>query len=249
MKISTFLGAAAASALLIVSAQAADVFVAEVVEAPAPAPAASWDGVFIGLHTGYGWTDTTVSRTGNIPAPDMFWGISPDGVLGGLQVGYNYQHNNLLFGVIGDISMTGMSDTGAQMVPPGNLITWETEYDWLATIRARGGWLWNDQTLFYAHGGVAFTDVTTPFVTSGGPMNGVSLGGSETGWVAGAGVETKISDMVSFFAEYSYIDFGSSSSVTFNPPGPPTVLTYTVDNDPINAIKIGFNVKLWSPGN
>lgn len=35
----------------------------EVIVAPTPpVPAATWDGLFVGGHAGYAWTDTTVSR-------------------------------------------------------------------------------------------------------------------------------------------------------------------------------------------
>lgn len=235
----SLLGAIAISAMSIAGAQAADVVVDEVVLAPPPAPAASWDGLFVGLHTGYGWSETNVTRAG--PGPSWAVPADVDGVLGGLQIGYNFQHNNLLFGVIGDVSLTGMSESG--VAPFGPPITWDNEYNYLATIRGRVGWIWNDSTLIYAHGGVAFTDMETTFAAPG-PVDGLTISGDDTGWVAGAGVEASVSDRVTVFAEYSYIDFGSTNSLS---PGGP--FTYTQDNDPINAVKIGVNFKLWQPGN
>ncbi|MCY6380012.1 outer membrane protein [Hoeflea prorocentri] len=246
------LGTMIVSAMVTSVAGAADVFVEEVAvaPAPAPAPASAWDGLFVGVHAGYGWTDTTVSRTVGPPA-NVFSSsqISPNGVLGGFQAGYNYQHNNLVFGVVGDIALTGMQETG--VVPAGQFVTFETEYDWLATIRGRAGWLFNDNVLIYGHGGLAIADVSTDF-TAANPasaINGVSLGGTEVGWVAGAGVEAAVADRVTVFAEYSYIDLNSNDSFSFNPPGPPAVATFSADNDAINSVKVGVNFKLWSPGN
>ena len=251
MSIRIILGTAAASALLLASAQAADVAVEEVVVAPVAEPAPTWDGVFGGIHVGYGWTGTTLNRDATVFGPfgpqDFSIGNDPDGVLGGLQLGYNRQYNQFVLGVIGDFSLTGMQDTG---VYSGLVNTdfWDTDYEWIATIRGRAGWLLNnDNTLIYGHGGVAFADVSTDIASTRAIVNGVSLGGTETGWVAGAGIESRISDRVSIFAEYSYMDFGGDSWSIVQP-GPPPDFTYSTDNDPINAIKIGVNFKLWNPG-
>ncbi|NJM82772.1 MAG: hypothetical protein HC844_09940, partial [Tabrizicola sp.] len=56
-----------------------------------------------------------------------------DGVLGGFHLGYNWQKDNVVFGVEGDISLTGGLD------------------DYLASLRARLGLASNDM-LFYVTG-------------------------------------------------------------------------------------------------
>ncbi|MCY6380014.1 outer membrane protein [Hoeflea prorocentri] len=218
-------------------------------------PAYDWDGLFVGLHTGYGWSDTDVSRdrTRRGRTRNNFsTQLELDGLLGGIQVGYNYQHNDFVFGVIGDIALTGMSDSGASFRRPRRLtppVSFESEYDWLATIRGRAGWLINDQTLLYAHGGLAIANMSTDFSSPARRVNSLSLSGNDTGWVAGAGIETALSDRVSIFAEYSHFDFGSGDSVTFGPGRRISTVTYSADNNPIDTIKIGVNFKLWRPGN
>ena len=147
-----------------------------------------WDGLFAGAHVGYGWTGTNVSRVGS--GIDFSVGSNPSGFLGGVQVGYNYKHNNLVFGVIGDISAVDMSDTAGFFGPRVSL-AWKTDYDYLATIRGRAGYLWDDKVLLYLHGGVAFTDVKTTF-GGFGAISGTTLGGSETGYVIGAGAEATV---------------------------------------------------------
>lgn len=223
----------------------------------AAVPASNWDGLFVGLHSGYGWTDTEVSRERMFRRPpccprprgNFSTELEPDGLLGGIQVGYNHQHNDFVFGVIGDIALTGMSDSGASFRPAlfDPPVAFETEYEWLATIRGRAGWLVNDRTLVYAHGGLAIANMSTDFTLPRGRT--ISVGGSDTGWVAGAGVETAISDRISIFAEYSHFDFGDGDSVSFGRGGRFGTVTYSDDNGPIDAIKIGVNFKLWHPGN
>ena len=223
----------------------------------AAVPASNWDGLFVGLHSGYGWTDTEVSRERMFRRPpccprprgNFSTELEPDGLLGGIQVGYNHQHNDFVFGVIGDIALTGMSDSGASFRPArfDPPVAFETEYEWLATIRGRAGWLVNDRTLLYAHGGLAITNMSTDFSSPARRVNAISLSGNDTGWVAGAGIETALSERVSIFAEYSHIDFGDSDTFTIRR-GPGRAI-YSADNDPINTIKIGVNFKLWHPGN
>lgn len=237
MNVKLILGALALSGMVMTGAQAADVV--EETFAPTAPAAASWDGFYFGLHTGYGWSDTTVSRTAIGPGPAFSFTQDMDGLLGGIQLGYDMQHNNLVFGTLADISLTGMSETG--VFAGASTITFETEYEYLVTVRGRLGWLWNNQALIYAHGGVAFADISTDFTSTGaGPVDGMSIDGTETGWVAGAGVEAAVSESVTVFAEYSYLDFGGAQTQTM-----PSGRVYSVDNDPINAVKIGVNFRLW----
>lgn len=240
---------AAILTLFVGSTQAADVFVEETVIAPPPAPAATWDGLFVGGHVGYGSSDTTVSRNttgGGFFGPGYSIEDKADDFIGGIQVGYNWQVNDFLFGVIGDYSFTDMGANGVSPYAVLSGVGWSTEYDYIATIRGRIGWIWNDTALFYAHGGVAFTDVETTFASGFAflGIDGQTIGGTETGWVAGAGVEAALSDRVSMFAEYSYIDFNATNSISAAAGVP---RTWTVDNDAINALKVGINFKLWQP--
>src|SRR5689334_13396941 len=81
--------------------------------APAPVPAApiySWTGLYVGLHAGWGWSDSKASVSDTLL---LFDPVSLDqngnGVVGGLQLGYNWQvAPNWLIGVEGDISGAGI---------------------------------------------------------------------------------------------------------------------------------------------
>ncbi|MGO9483672.1 MAG: outer membrane protein [Rhodomicrobium sp.] len=99
--------------------------------------------------------------------------------------------------------------------------------DWFGTVRGRLGYALGG-TLLYATGGLAYGDVSSklgytdnsaavapvavpPFY---GPLRGNASTSTTTqiGWVAGAGVEYKISPSWSLKGEYQYIDLGSISS-------------------------------------
>ena len=80
--------------LLASSAFAADAIVEEV------APAFSWTGGYAGIQAGYAWGDGDIDQ---ITGPG-FIDTSPDGFLGGIYAGYNYQmSNNIVIGAELDV--------------------------------------------------------------------------------------------------------------------------------------------------
>src|SRR5262245_7917124 len=97
------------------AARAGDQVQYKSVQTPPP-PAFSWTGFYIGLHVGYGWGDgdTTFQP---LPSAVSFANLAPttltpkpSGVLGGAQLGYNYQMGPVVFGFETDFSGTGMSE-------------------------------------------------------------------------------------------------------------------------------------------
>ena len=181
-----------------------------------PANAGTWNGFYIGLNAGgaFGDTDwTNVSNTtpGGGAAPINFTvgqtiGQSPEGVLAGGQIGYNFQMSNWLFGV----ELTGATldyDETTLNTNPGDTNEFvSSEINWLATAALRAGWTWND-SLLYLKGGYAMSKVNTdhidPFNTS------YSTDEDHNGWLAGAGLEHQIGDNVSVGLDYTYIDLGN----------------------------------------
>src|ERR1051325_183369 len=99
------------------SAGAADIPAAPVVKAPVAVPAAqSWYGFYIGANGGYAWGNNSVEFT-----PDAFYGpfllgagvpgslaSKPQGWLGGITNGSNYQFNNLVIGLDSDFDWSNI---------------------------------------------------------------------------------------------------------------------------------------------
>jgi outer membrane immunogenic protein len=72
----------------------------------------SWTGFYVGANIGYGWGN---AKSGLIDLPDTAFVSSlpghsgnMNGVIGGGQIGYNWQMGNTVFGLEGDFSGTGM---------------------------------------------------------------------------------------------------------------------------------------------
>jgi outer membrane immunogenic protein len=148
------------------------------------------------------------------------------GFTGGVQVGFNYQMSNLVFGLETDFNafrLRGAADTIG--VPPGfATLTSHTEMnaDWLFTLRPRVG-ITTGQWLFYATGGLAVTNIKysqtnvfSPTCPSAGFIctESVAVSKTKTGWAAGGGVEAALFDNWSVKGEYLFVDFGSIGPTT-----------------------------------
>ncbi|MES2751761.1 MAG: outer membrane protein [Pseudomonadota bacterium] len=186
----TFFGALILAALCAtVSAQAADIYGRQ--RAPYAQPytvsqplANSWIGPYIGGNIGYGWGDVTNSA------------VSPSGVLGGLQAGYNWQSGPLVLGIEGDLQINSANDRFA---------AWKFSNPWFGTARGRVGYAFNN-ILLYGTGGLAF-----------GQLKAETFGFSEShtsmGWTAGVGAEIALNRNWSAKVEYLYVDLSNNNFV------------------------------------
>ncbi len=196
MNLKTLLLASTVALVAASGAKAADAVVAQEPAPVAVAPAFSWTGPYIGGQVGWGWAKSKFSG-------DLGDGkISPNGFLGGVYGGYNYDFgNNFVAGLEGDVTYndvhkTFTGDNGASM---------RTNLRWAGAVRARVGYS-IDRFLPYIAGGVAFGDVKNTY----SPVAGLSVDQSKTltGWTAGAGIDYAMTDNVILRAEYRYTDFG-----------------------------------------
>jgi outer membrane immunogenic protein len=146
----------------------------------APAPSYyNWNGFYAGVNAGYEWGHVSGSN------------LDPSGVLGGAQIGYNWQSGQFVFGGETDIQATGADDTFAP---------WKFSNPWFGTLRGRAGFTMNN-ILFYGTAGLAYGELT-------GQLNGLEENKTLVGWTAGAGMEVGLAPRWSAKAEYLYMDLG-----------------------------------------
>lgn len=244
--------------------------------APALAPAA-WDGFYVGVHGGYAtgehkgvgtYTDNTGSFAVLDPTENK---IDLDGGFGGLQAGYNLQHGAIVYGIEGDVSWGDIKGDDTFISDDGNNgttdYTWniKTEFDWLATLRGRVGFLVKPNLLIYGTGGVAWARTHSDETVTGFPPQGFNppqvtvLASAEedhVGWVAGAGGEWLMDHNWSLKVEWQHIDFGHADtrfSGTAYPgtapcPGAPLCsFAYSNDSFPgsleLDTFRVGVNYK------
>jgi len=198
-------------------AQAADLAAAPV-EPAAPIPYAfSWTGFYVGANIGYGFggDDKVGAKVDDVFVLRDIDKLNLSGVFGGGQVGYNYQMGSFVFGLEGDIQVSGVKDDFNRTVGvfPGFSadVHADSKVNWFGTLRPRVGYAW-DRVLIYATGGLAFGGVDYSVHGAGiGDVGTVRLDNDDTlvGWTAGAGIEYAFTDNWTAKLEYKYVNFGS----------------------------------------
>jgi outer membrane immunogenic protein len=154
-------------------------------------------------------------------------GIRSSGFVGGVHAGANWQARNAwVAGLELDLSGSGIKGSNTAQAPlTGGLTGTDTltrtdRFELLGSARARLGYLFWPDWLFYGTGGLAWTRMTQTLdevenVTSGGTSFSTSTGtvNWEFGWVAGFGVETRLwnSNWLARL-EYLHYDFGDQGS-------------------------------------
>ena len=158
-----------------------------------------WTGLYGGVHLGYGWGEADIKNAFNSTSLD------PEGIAYGGQLGYNYQCNQWVLGVEGDISGFDADDKLVDAAFP--TVTDSTQVDYLASLRARLGIALNNILLFGTVG-VAFTelDFRSRDVDPLDPSD-FKLSKSATGIVFGGGAEMMIASNVSARAEILHYSF------------------------------------------
>ena len=236
------LAAASVSLLAVATASAADLPSRRMAPVAAPVafvPAFTWTGFYVGLQGGYQWattkgTSTTVPVTAGYP---YNYSYDSNGWMFGGHVGYNYQINQFVIGVEGDIEW---ADVNSTRLNAATATFNRTNIDWQASLRARVGVAF-DRALIYATAGAAYANVNYAF---GNTIAGVpvapavlSYGRDKWGWTVGAGVEYAFTNNLTGRIEYRYTDYGRINAVT--------VPAAVVDNSKltVHAVRAGISYK------
>jgi len=233
------------SALLVlgVTAVAGLTTTARAADLPTPGPYApppaympaiyNWTGFYFGAHVGVNiLTDDVSADTGGVlltPGPSVTY--NPVGVIGGGQIGANYQTGAWVLGVEGTIASSNVSGSAvaASTLIPGLSVRSTSALHWVATATGRVGYAFNT-LLLYAKGGGAwagvqyFQDVLSP--PAGPVFLSQSNSSTRIGWTAGLGLEYGLTEHVSGRLEYDFMDFGTQSYPFALVPQPMSIQSY-----------------------
>jgi len=172
--------------------------------APPPAPVWNWTGWYVGVNAGasMGRAKTDFNRdpvtvvingaSGSSPSLALSNTESPDGFIGGGQIGYNYQLSPIwVVGFEADFQGAAEKDSNTltnpfEHHPDGFLATgttvtdYATKIEWFGTARLRAGYVWGNGNVFtYVTGGLAYGKVDLEGTqTVSGSVCGVTAGTS-----------------------------------------------------------------------
>lgn len=172
-----------------------------------------WTGPYIGLNVGYGWGDQEQNYwllqddvTNNYDSGNQ----DMDGILGGGQIGVNYQIGAFVLGAETDFQFSGIEGdfktSDGYSCEPVDKCT--AEIGWFGTLRARAGYAFGN-FLPYVTGGLAYGRVEA--------NNGKDfpadwdISDDQLGWTIGGGLEMAFSEHLTGRLEYLYVDLGETS--------------------------------------
>jgi outer membrane immunogenic protein len=193
---------------------------------------AEWTGMYAGANIGYDWNSSSMKTyvatpakyfTGaDVAAIDAVGVDTPTSgnVMGGGQVGYHWQQNNLILGFDLDINSfetnTSYTVTSAY---PGSASSYTIKQtmstSFLGTLRPHVGYA-HGSFLGYVTGGLAVADMHSDSKfsddTGSNAYEDLSQPSLKAGWTIGAGVEYSLTTAWSIGAQYLYTSFGNISS-------------------------------------
>jgi outer membrane immunogenic protein len=187
-----------------------------------PPPPSNWAGFYLGGNIGSGTARDPSSLVSTGRVNEQF-NLSPDGVIGGAQAGYNWQAANWVFGLEADIQGSSQRDNRACVSFCGSpnaigtvMIAYDATLPWFGTARVRLGYS-AGSTLFYATGGFAYGNIKTRIDGLFFEPTHLSFSHDKSGWTVGGGIETPFTLLGllgpnwTSKVEYLYVDLGSVS--------------------------------------
>ena len=237
----------AASLAMTISAHAADLPLLQA--NPYVPPAFCWTGIYIGGHFAGAWAQRSWT--------DSRFGIDFDGgtngsILGGVQIGGNYQIGNIVLGGEWDLGYATNStnhNPGTFVPSLGTNVRVSSRSHWVSTLAARFGVAF-DRMLVYAKAGGGWVGNSWLTITDLTTDNSIATSNNLAGgWLVGGGMEWAVGSFVNPWTiklEYNYIGLGSWS---YTVPITAKFLvgdTFTANRN-VQMVKIGFNYLFNGP--
>lgn len=203
---------------------------------PPPVPIFTWTGVYIGGQIGYAWAKDNGNLSNQGPlggtiVPSAFVSSTSNsqGVLGGAHMGYNWQINQWVLGLEGEVDGTSLRKT----VLPVSYVSSTTNLFIQGSILGRLGYAF-DRVLVYATGGGTYGAIHNSYNVLGQVG---SFPTARSGWTVGGGIAYAVNDNWSVRAEYRFSNFGFFYD---------TPIVYFISQThhwTENQVKVGFSYK------
>ncbi len=231
-------------------------------------PPYNWTGFYVGGNIGYSWGDADVTANffNNVTGVLLATGTGSfdmNGVIGGLQAGYNWQTGPWVLGLEADIQASGEKgsvgffcggvicsplQTAIPIAAAPVTASISHHLDWFGTLRLRAGYTVTPRILAYVTGGLAYGHVETDGLLTGFNAFGVatSTGFSDSrwkgGWTIGGGIEAQLTGNWTAKIEYLYMDLGSISNTAVVVNAPPIRAEFNTDITD-HILRVGLNYK------
>jgi outer membrane immunogenic protein len=229
--------------------------------AAATANCPDWTGLYVGGQFGRGWAHAHWKYLNGNPYDSNGPGepilgaknnFSRSNVVGGAQIGFNYQYRSFLAGIEGACAAGGFSEKKFNVVsifPSSDQIV-KVDFSPFAMGVGRIGYLLLPEWLIYAKGGYAGARVKTRGQTIP-PITGLILDWSTSkwhnGWVVGAGLEYMAYSFITVALEYDYVSLDKLKhvgSVSGGAIGPGDQVEHSVKAN-LQTLMVRLNFIIW----
>lgn len=219
----------------------------------------SWGGFYVGVNVGFAGDQfqypVTGTGSGGATLGSGSVRLNSSGVIGGGQVGYNFQFAGpLVAGVEADIQgASTQGEIGVNGSIGGTSFSGSagTRLDYLGTVRGRLGYVIMDgRGLVYGTGGFAYGGLHSYANGSIGSVFGASSldfskNTTATGWTVGGGFEYAMTTNWSFKSEYLFVNLADSTVYNDSLLGVPNVNVAVQAHE--NIFRAGLNYKFGLP--
>lgn len=234
------LALALAAMALAVPARAADLTPAPSYYPPVAMPPAiyNWTGIYGGGNVGAGLDDDLFRPIYGATIAETR--LSSVGLIGGAQLGVNYQFRSWVIGP--EASFTSSAITDSRLTSDTSQYL-TTNPQWIGAVTGHIGYA-ADTLLFYAKGGgawmhVVYTENPSNPLNLTPPPASQTISDNRTGFTAGVGLEYGMTENLSAKLEYDFYDFGTRDYAAFS-----TATTVPVSiNSQIHTLTVGLNYR------
>ncbi|PHQ67705.1 MAG: autotransporter outer membrane beta-barrel domain-containing protein [Paracoccus sp.] len=224
-------------------------FIAPVTETPvvppvaAPAPVSDWSGAYLGGSIGYAFGSDDRVGYDLLEDGELIGSVADvaevdvKGVNAGLHAGYRWQRDSWVFGP--ELWVEGGSIDASDDITVGDdegiaVGRVESSVNYIVGLQMKTGYVINPQTMVYGTAGFVYGDFD---YTTAGPDGSATENFDANGYSVGLGVERKLNERTSIFAEWQYRNFGKTD-VTFTDDDTALVTRATPEH---HNIKLGVN--------
>jgi outer membrane immunogenic protein len=146
---------------------------------------------------------------------ENFEGKFESGLVAGIRAGKNWQSDNLVYGVMADISLADLTqEQSGFSATPATYIE-RRDIKMLSTVRGRLGFANDTPVLPFVTAGLAYGDVDYSWEGNSGAFRGDNgKGGGEVGVAVGFGADFKVTKNSTVGIEFVHYDLGSADYQT-----------------------------------
>jgi outer membrane immunogenic protein len=197
----------------------------------------SWTGCYIGGNIGGGWANKSATD------PRFNFGThTADGVVGGGQIGCDYQAGQWVFGVQGMFDATSLKGENQFDV---NNERFTTRVSSFVTATGRIGYAVSPSALLYVKGGGAWVRDNHRDVSNAGVGSTAQV--TRSGWTVGGGLEWMFTSNWSAFVEFDHMNFGTRD-VTWTQQPPFGTASFLVPiRQHVQVVMVGLNWRWGAP--